>query len=68
MKNKHFKVEDRFLLYYCGKKYPYVVKEINGNLYLVHDSKTPLGTPLTSISVEEYEDYDKEYGFTKVET
>ena len=67
MSKRQLKVGDKFLLNYCGRKYPYVVKEINGNLYLVQDSPTPLGTPLTSIPVEEYEDYDKEYGFTKVE-
>lgn len=56
----------RYILHYCGKDYQYVVKSINDNLYLMHDSLTPLGVPLTSIPIEEYEIYNKEYGFVKI--
>lgn len=65
MNSNQFNIGDRYELKYLGNQYPYVVKRINNRLYLTHDSKTPLGTPLTSIPIEEYETYNKEYGFKK---
>lgn len=54
---------DRFTLKYCGREYPYVVKNVNGIGYLIHDSETPLGVPLNAIAVDHMKDFD----FTKVE-
>lgn len=60
------KLGERYYLHYCGKNYPYKVSKINDKVYLIHESRTPLGVPLTSIPIEEFKDYDKEYGFTKI--
>lgn len=65
MNSNQFNIGDRYELKYLGKKYPYIVKESNGKLFLTHDSQTPLGVPLTSIPIEEFETYNKEYGFRK---
>ena len=64
--NKQFDIGDRYELKYLGNQYPYVVKKVNNRLYLTHDSQTPLGEPLTAIPIEKFDDYNKEYGFTKV--
>lgn len=60
MGNENISVGDRYVLHYCGSEYPYEVKDVNGDLFLIHDSDTPLGVPLTSIPVEEINDYDFE--------
>lgn len=56
-----FKENDRYTLHYFGKKFPYIVKYIDGEPYLLHDSDTPLGVPMTTIPASRI----GEYKFTK---
>lgn len=49
---------DRYVLHYLGRDFPYVAKDTPNGMFLVHDSQTPLGTPLTAISINNINEFD----------
>lgn len=49
---------DRYVLHYLGRDFPYVAKKTSNGMFLVHDSKTPLGPPLTAISIHNLWKFD----------
>lgn len=49
---------DRYILKYCGREHEYIAKETPNGIVLVHNSSTPLGTPMDAIPFSRINDYD----------